>query len=220
MSQSGKMSSIRGETIPHKPGRLRIPVWRLIALMALLACLGGFAAYGFDENGLRFGSQLAWRFACLVYFAAITAGPLSRLIPWETLRRVAKERHQLVWGFCASFGVYIASLIVPNTLTPASLDHEGMTIGMALFALFGAVLTMVIAYTATRPRNLGESRRAILGVGLSYFWLTYTLTALSHLSGPDGFYGISLILMLVALLVRFAGNFAAKMRPQEEASRS
>ncbi|HWF63565.1 MAG TPA: hypothetical protein VN685_03015 [Rhizomicrobium sp.] len=198
----------------------RLPLWGLIALSATLVSLGGFAVRGFDENGLRFGNQLAWRFACLMYFAAIIAGPVMRLVPWQRLRQAADAERQLIWGFCTSFGVYLASLIVPNTLTPQSLDHEGMTFGMALFAIFGAALTMVIAYVASPQPGLGEqSRRAILGAGLSYYWLAYVLIGLSHLSGPhrpDAFYGFSVMLMLVALLVRFADNFSAKKTHREE----
>jgi hypothetical protein len=224
MSQSGKILTVPGETLPQGLSHLRIPFWGLIALAAVLVCLGGFAAHGFNENGLRFGNQLAWRFACLVFFAAAIAGPVTRLVPWEWLRRAGQERHQLIWGFCASIGVYLASLIVPNTLTPVSLDHEGLTAGMALFVIFGAALTMVIAYVASPRSNLGEqSRKTLLAVGMSYFWLAYALTALSHLSGPhrpDGFYGASLILMLAALLMRFVDNFVKKMRQPEAASQS
>jgi hypothetical protein len=224
MSQPGKILGVPGAPFPQNLSHFRIPVWGLIALAAVLVCLGGFAAHGFDENGLRFGNLLVWRFACLVFFAAAIAGPVTRIVPWEWLRRAGQERRQLIWGFCASIGVYLASLIVPNTLTPPSLDHEGLTAGMALFAIFGAALTMVIAYVASPRSNLGEqSRKTLLGVGLSYFWLAYTLTALSHLSGPhrpDAFYGFSLILMLAALLARFVDNFVTKMRKPEAVPQS
>ena len=49
----------------------------------------------------------------------------------------------------------------------------------------------------------------------SFFWLTYALTGLAHLSGPhrpDGFYGLSLSLMILALLLRFADRLWAKLR--------
>jgi hypothetical protein len=220
MSGSGKHLALHGVAAFQGLTHRRLPLWGLIALSATLVSLGGFAVRGFDENGLRFGNQLAWRFACLMYFAAIIAGPVMRLVPWQRLRQAADAERQLIWGFCTSFGVYLASLIVPNTLTPQSLDHEGMTFGMALFAIFGAALTMVIAYVASPQPGLGEqSRRAILGAGLSYYWLAYVLIGLSHLSGPhrpDAFYGFSVMLMLVALLVRFADNFSAKKTHREE----
>ena len=183
MSGSGRQKAFRGAAILQGLTHRRFPLWGLIALSATLISLGGLAVRGFDENGLRFGNQLAWRFALLVYFAAIVAGPVMRFVP--RLGQAAEVQRQLIWGFCASFAVYLASLIVPNTLTPPSLDHEGLTFGMALFAIFGAALTTVVAYVASPQPSLSErSRRAILGTGLSYYWLAYTLTGLSHLSGP------------------------------------
>ena len=220
MSGPGKLLTFHGAAVVQGLAQRRFPPWCLIALAAILVSLGGFAARGFDENGLRFGNQLAWRFASLVYFAAIVAGPVMRLIPWSRLRPSTNVERQLIWGFCASVGVYLVSLIVPNTLTLPSLDHEGLTFGMALFAIFGAALTIVIAYVTSPQPSLGDqSRRAILATGLSYYWLAYMLIGLSHLSGPhrpDGFYGFSVMLMLTALLIRFADNFIAKRRQRED----
>lgn len=222
MSRPGKNLAFRG--VPFRPrfAHFGIPLWGLIALTAGVICFGGFAVHGFDENGLRLGNQLAWRFACLVFFIAIIAGPVTRLLPWEKFRRADSEGPQLIWGFCASFGVFLASLIIPNTLTPPPLDHQGLSFSMALFAIFGAALTMMVAYVASPQRGLGErSRRVILGAGLSYYWLAYTLTGFSRLSGPhrpDAFYGWSVMLMLVALLLRFADNFIAKKTIRDDRS--
>jgi hypothetical protein len=57
-------------------------------------------------------------------------------------------------------------------------------------------------------------RRILLGAGLCCFWLAYALTGLEHISGPhrpDGFYGVSILLMIAALLLRFADDFAANI---------
>ena len=86
----------------------------------------------------------------------------------------------------------------------------------------------VIVTHASNPRSAGpdeirqaaarvgeKSRRALLSVASSFFWLTYALTGLAHLSGPhrpDAFYGVSLSLMIIALLLRFADRFVAKLR--------
>lgn len=196
------------------------PLWGMIAVVTAILSLTGFAARGFHDNGLRLGSQLAWRFTVLVYFVAIIARPLLRLIPGGWFQRFGWMQRQLLWGFCASFGVFLASVLVPNTLMPVLPDREGgLTTGMVVFVAFGAVLTLVIAYAASPQRNLGEkSRKTILGVGLSYFWLAYTLSSLSHLSGPhrpDGFYGASVMLMVVALLLRFADQFLARMHVRD-----
>lgn len=215
------MVAIENGVVLSKVGRVhfpRLPGWTVIALAAALFCLGGFAVRGFSDNGLRLGSELVWRFTCLIYFAAIVAGPLARLIPSKTLRQICEERRQLIWGFCASFGVYLASVLMPNTLTPPGLDRDGVTAGMSVFVAFGAMLAIVVAYTASRQAAhfLGEkSRGAMLGVGMACFWLSYSLTGLAHISGPhrpDAFYGFSLSLMVIALLLRFADRFAQRIR--------
>ncbi len=215
------MVAIEQGTALAEAGRFHVPrprAWVVIAVIAALAGLGAFAGRGFSENGLRLGSEMIWRFTCFVFFAAIIAGPLARLIPSQTLRRICEQRRQLIWGFCASFGVYLASLVVPNLLTPSGLHRTGLTAGMTIFTVFGAGLTLAIACTAGRRAALfpgGTVRHVILGVGLSTFWLAYALTGLAYISGPhrpDAFYGFSLSLMIVALLLRFADRFAAGIR--------
>lgn len=212
------MAWIDHRSFSPPPGRLRfahLPGWALVASASALICLMGFAARGFGDNGLRLGSELAWRFTFLIYFAAVTAGPLTRLVPSRVLRRICDRRRQLIWGFCASFAVYLASVLVPNT-TPLSPERDAT--GASVFILFGAALILVIAYAAGDgvALFLGErAKRTLLGVGLSTFWLIYAAAGLAHISGPhrpDVFYGVSLGLMIAALLLRFADSFATGFR--------
>jgi hypothetical protein len=108
--------------------------------------------------------------------------------------------------------------MVPNTIRPVTLHHEGLTLGMLVFVGFGAGLVAVIAYSISRQAECflgGPARRAILTTGIAYFWLAYSLTGLSHISGPhrpDIYYGLSLSLMVVALLLHFADHFVRKWR--------
>ena len=60
---------------------------------------------------------------------------------------------------------------------------------------------------------MGEKlRRTFLGTATIYFWLCYAVMGLAHISGPhrpDAFYGISLCLMVAALLARYADHWVA-----------
>jgi hypothetical protein len=185
-------------------------------MAAALLGLSVMAAHGFDDDGVRLGSQITWRFASFVFFAAVAAGPLCRLIPLEVCKRLDGARRQLIWSFCASYAVFLASLLLPNSL--GGVTHDDATAGMILFSLFGGLAVVVMAYAASRhaAAQVGEkSRLALLSVAASFFWLTYALTGLAHLSGPhrpDAFYGVSLSLMIIALLLRFADRFVAKLR--------
>jgi hypothetical protein len=200
----------------------RLRAWMFIAIAATLLSAGGWAARGFTENGLRLGSEFAWRFTFLIYFLAIVAGPLGRLVPSPFLRRLGQKRCQLIWGFCASLGVYLLGVLLPNLLVPTGPDEEGLTGGMTMFVLFGAALSGVIAFAASRRAALflGEKARGtVLGVGLSTMWLVYVLSGLAQGIGPQRhglFYGASLGLMTAALLLGLADRMAVKLRGRRE----
>jgi hypothetical protein len=185
-----------------------------IAFLAVVLVLGAIVGRGFTENGLRLGSQFAWRYASLVFFAALAAGPLCRLAARVFPGFSAPESlsRRLVWGFCASYGVYLLSVFLPNVIRPSA--------GAALMVLFGATVVAVMAVTAAPLTRLGRPpivpqkiRRTLLCLAAAYFWMCYALMALARISGPhrpDAFYGISLSLMVLGLLVRYADHWAAR----------
>ena len=196
--------------------RLRLNLGQLvggIALGAAVLVLGSILLRGFAENGFRLGSQLAWRYASFVFFAALVAGPACRvaahfvpsLTPPKSLSR------KLVWGFCASYGIYLLSVFVPNVIRPSA--------GAALMVLFGGSVALVMAATAAPLKPLGDKaiipeniRRVFLAAATIYFWLCYSLMALARISGPhrpDDFYGLSLCLMVVGLLARYADRWVS-----------
>jgi hypothetical protein len=196
--------------------RLRVGLNALvgaIAMGAVLLVLGALLARGFADNGFRLGSQLAWRYTAFVFFAALVAAPLGRILarffpgmqPPESLSR------RLVWGFCASYGVYLVSVFLPNVI------H--LSAGATLMVLFGGTVAAVMAVSILPLKRLGDNplaghkvRRVLLGTAAIYFWSCYAVMALARISGPhrhDAFYEISLSLMLVALLVRYADRFMA-----------
>ena len=195
--------------------KVKIPFFGFVAAAAACLAFATMARYGFDDSGLRLASELDWRFASFVFFAAAAIGPVSRLIPYGPFRQLGGLRRQVIWSFCASYAVFLGAMLLPNML--GGVTHDDSTLGMAMFSLFGGGAAAVMAYAATRDAaaRLGEkARRALLSVAASFFWLTYALTGLAHLSGPhrpDGFYGLSLSLMILALLLRFADRFRAKL---------
>jgi hypothetical protein len=188
----------------------------LIALAAAATFLLASSALvweGFDGNGLRAASAIATRFASLVFFAAIIAGPLCRLFPAKVFRAYGVMRRDVLLAFCASYGVYILTILGPNLL-----GAGGLTPGMVLFAAFSTVIlvTMAAASTGWVEIHLGKpAQRTILGVAAAYFWLSFALVGLAHLDGPhrpDGYYGCCLLLMIAALLLRFADSFIIHMK--------
>ena len=213
--------------------RLRIPLHlKPLTLGPLVAVLGGIALLlvlgailfrGFSENGFRLGSQLAWRYTSLVFFAALVAGPACRIAAhfFPQLTPPPSLGRKLVWGFCASFGVYLLSVFLPNVIQ--------LSAGATLMTLFGSGVVLVMAATAAPIKRLGgeaiipeKFRRVLLGVAVIYFWLCYCVMALARISGPhrpDDYYGISLCLMVVGLLARYADRWVSfAQKPAKSAS--
>ena len=195
--------------------KIKLPLAGFVGGAAACLTLGVMARFGFSDQGLRLGSEFAWRFASIVFFAAASIGPVCRLLPLGALK-LAGLRRQAIWSFCASYGVFLAAMLLPNTL--GGVTHDDESLGMILFSLFGGGAALVLAWSASQAavERLGEkARRALLSVAASFFWLTYALTGLAHISGPhrpDAYYGLSLSLMILALLFRFADRLAASFR--------
>ena len=213
----------------RKVPRLKLTLGPLVAGIALVAIaltLGAILARGFSENGFRLGSQLAWRYTCFIFFAVLVGEPVCRLavrffpafkIP-ESLVSGTLGR-KLIWGFCASYGVYLLSVFLPNVIR--------LSAGATLMVLFGGGVVIVMALAAVPLRRLNgkaghleKARRAMLVTATAYFWLCYSIMALARISGPhrpDAFYDISLSLMLVGLLTRYADRWFSD-RPAQKVS--
>jgi hypothetical protein len=180
-----------------------------IAVVGVALVLGAILARDFSENGFRLGSQLAWRYASFIFFAVLVADPACRMAArfFPHFQPPAKIGSRLTWGFCASYGVYLLSVFLPNVLHPS--------LGATLMVLFGGGVVLVMALTAVPLRRFNgprweKARRALSGTAIAYFWLCYSIMALARISGPhrpDAFYDISLSLMLVGLLVRYANRW-------------
>lgn len=198
-------SILLGGRKPVLSGVRRLPPAVLIGAAAVAVVLGSQALRGFSENGFRLGSENAWRFTFFVFFAALIAGPVKRLGARFVPALEKFDSCQIVWGFCASYGVFLASLLVQPVMP--------LTPGLGLFIILSTMVILVMALSLSRRamRVLGErARHTLLGVAAAYFWLCYSAIALAHISGPhrpDAFYDVSVSLMVAALLVRYADHF-------------
>jgi hypothetical protein len=188
-----------------------------IASIAAVLVLGSILLRGFSGNGFRLGSQLAWRYTCLVFFTALVSGPLCRLTAHFLPAWTAPETlgRKLIWGFAASYGIYLLSVFLPNVIE--------LSAGASLMTLFGSLVVLVMAACAAPIKRLGgktilpeKIRRVLLGIALAYFWLCYVVMALARISAPylpDAFYIISLCLMIAGLLVRYAERWISGKEP-------
>jgi hypothetical protein len=195
--------------------RFRLSLTPLVAVIAMISAalvFGALISRGFSDNGFRLGSQWAWRYACFVFFVALVGGPVCRI--FARLRPdfppPASLSRRLVWGFCASYGIYLLSVFLPHVIHPSA--------GATMMVLFGGLVALVMALSVVPLARLGrrpvmeKARRALLVTATGYFWLCYAIMALSRISGPhrpDAFYDISLNAMVIGLLIRFADRWLA-----------
>jgi hypothetical protein len=187
------------------------PLVGAIAVLAVGLVFGAIVARGFSENGFRLGSQLAWRYTTIIFVAALVSAPVCRIAARLRPGFACPESlgRKLTWGFCASYGVYLLSVFLPNVLE--------LSAGATLMTLFGGMVTAVMALTAAPIKRLGKkpvignrSRRVLLGIATIYFWCCYVVMALSRLTAsdrPDAWYGFSLGLMLVVVAVRYGDRW-------------
>lgn len=186
---------------------------------AVALVLGTILARGFSENGFRLGSQLGWRYASFVFFAVLVADPACHIAArfFPAFKAPESLGRRLTWGFCGSYGVYLLSVFLPNVIRPS--------LGATIMVLFGGGVSLVMALTAAPWRGRdGEvarwekARRAMQGTAIAYFWLCYSIMALARISGPhrpDAFYDISLSLMVVGLLARYADRWFSAWQPAQ-----
>jgi hypothetical protein len=80
----------------------------------------------------------------------------------------------------------------------------------------GALLVMLASVHEKAARFFGKQAYCFLDrAALVYFWSLFGFAAFDHLVGPsrpDAFFGFSLILLVVGLLVRFADAFIAQRK--------
>jgi hypothetical protein len=198
-----------------KVSRFKPSLTPLVAGIAVISAglvLGALMSRGFSDNGFRLASQWAWRYACFVFFAALVAGPACRILArfHPDFTPPASLSRRLVWGFCASYAIYLLSVFLPHVVHPSA--------GATIMVLFGGLVALVMALSVvplarlSRRPVMEKARRAMLVLATGYFWLCYSIMALARISGPhrpDAFYDISLNVMVIGLLIRFADRWFA-----------
>jgi hypothetical protein len=203
--------------------RVFAPAWDVgrrkttLALIATAAALAigaaAFVRHGGDGNAARFAAQMVFRASSFAFLLYYLATPLGRLVRSRPTLLVARERVGLALAFACTHVVFLGLTVMP--------DYEnGMRIPLATlaFAAFSMLILGVMLLGEYAGRAGAEWRpalRAMEAVGVCYFWLTFACDDLSHVYGPhrpDGFYGASLVVLVVALLARFADSFKEHYR--------
>lgn len=196
-----------------QPGRRKTTLALAGTAIALSVAVVAFLMHGGDRNAARYAAQLVFRASSLAFLVYYLAMPLARLVRSRQTLTLAREHVGLALAFVCSYAVFLGCVLVPEYMAGARIPLTTLA-----FCVFSAVVLGVVLmgeYANRADPEWRTSLRAMECIGVAYFWLTYAVNDLDHLYGPhrpDGYYGISLTVLVLALLVRFADSFLQRYR--------
>jgi hypothetical protein len=179
-------------------------------ILAVLIAWVSFLARGGDRNSARFAASVVLYASSLAFVAYYIAGPLSRLIHSKATRVLGEERFALAYGFVGMTGVYIACILIPDYMTSARVSLPTLA-----YVIFTALVSAVFLLSAGNKRaHKSVTLRSLQSMSSGYFWLAFAFVDLDRMVGPQrpetNPYGISLLLLVAALMIRFADAFAQR----------
>jgi hypothetical protein len=183
------------------------------AATALIIAIATFVMGGRDINAMRASAMMVFRASSAAFLLFYLAGPISRLIRTRATVALARERTGLALAFAAMYAVFLACLIAPDILTGTRVPLANLT--LAAFSSLILAVVLMGERAALAASSWRSALRTMEMVGVAYFWAAYAVNDLDHLSGPhrpDGYYGASLTVLCLALLVRFADSFWQRYR--------
>ncbi len=184
-----------------------------LVLISALLVVGSLTLGGGDGSLWPLAAEMVSRFSLLIFVAAMVVEPIARLIPSAVTRAAALERSSLILGFVAASAISLICVAAPS-----ELGGEPMTIPAIAYCLLTAGILTVMLFSGhpATIRFLGAPAwRSLQRISTAYFWLAFALTGIGHLVGPhrpDDWHGVALLLLVAALILRFADTFAAHLK--------
>jgi hypothetical protein len=163
-----------------------------------------FLLRGGDMNAARFAANVVLYAASLVFILYYVALPLSRLIRSTATEALGEERFALAYGFAGVMGVYLVCTLVPETLAGGHVSLPTLA-----YAVLTSLVAAVFLISAGSKRAANSvTLRSLQSLSSGYFWFAFAVVDLDRMVGPhrpDGHvFGISILLLVGALLIRFA----------------
>jgi len=198
------------EFAPRWNPRQRIVGLATGVTLGVLAAWISFLYQGGDMNAARFASSVVLFSASIMFSLYYIAGSVARLIRSDVTQAFGEERFAMAYGFAGIMGVFLASIVMPDFLLSARVPLPTL-----VYVIFTAMVGAVFLMSAGNKRtDRSVTLRTLRGVSSAYFWLAFAFIDMDRMIGPHrpdaNPYGISLLLLVVALLIRFADAFAQK----------
>jgi hypothetical protein len=185
---------------------------------AVCAAAGPLAFLGFAYEGWSLADRATDEFAGLLFLVPFLAGAAATLFPNRLKGFAAIDARSLSLGFVAAYAIHLIVAVLSATADTGRL-------GVNAAAAFGFQLLILSVMAATSGAwfaGLMDRRfcRRLHSIAVWFFWLAYTFAYIGHFDGPhvpDASYGVGLMALIAALMVRFAAALkAAWVRPVAE----
>lgn len=166
-----------------------------------------FNQAGGGESGARTVSNLIANTASLLFVLYYVAGALGRLIQLPSVGFLEREEPAFAGAFVGTYGAFLFWVLEPGLTPGARLPATTLA--------FAVLSTAVLLGLARSRAARSAAGRAIRSLSIGYFWIAFALADLDRLIGPhrpERFYGLSLLLLAVAVVIRFADDFARRAR--------
>jgi hypothetical protein len=203
-----------GMPAPVPVGRRKLVIAFAGTGLAVFLAMGAFLLRGGGTIGSGFAARVVLAAASLGFVIAYVARPLARLFPLPATQILGRERAGLVQAFAGMYAVFLTCIVLPYFLT-----GEAIPLPTSAFAVISAFILAVMLFSTSTLRILGSrAGRTMLGLANAYFWCAFAASDLDQMVGPhratlfDAFYRLSLGLLVLALLVRFADAFMERRR--------
>lgn len=180
--------------------------WHIVGFSALtVSTIIGiiWLFHGIDEQGMRMAIRATGRTSTLLFLSAFIASSLHKLwsIPFSIW--LLKNRRYLGISMAVSHTYHAIALFGLWIVTAGTAPHLGS------LGTFGYVLLIAMTVTSfKRPAAwLGKRGWKILhSTGMHFFWLGFLFEYSSNLSKSMPIYSSFIILLVLAIMLRFAAS--------------
>lgn len=162
-------------------------------------------------DGAQAARELVTRFSTLLFVCSLLVVPLARLVPTRPFSALALMSGNLRLSFVTAFVFSLACILMP-----AAVAGEALSASSLLYIGFNGLVLLVMLFPTNRTAThlMGAaSWRAIQLMATVYFWLSFVVSALVHITRHNDtavWYPFVLTLLVASLGASIAARFCGK----------
>lgn len=184
----------------------------LVLASSLAVGIATLFLHGADGRAWFAATENVSRFSAMVFLVLFAGEPIAYFLPSTTPLSRERNRKAIDAAFLCAYATYLAFLVARLTFAPSASAIE-----TAILCTAASVAPVALAWSSAggKTAQRGIARSAVRTAAIVWFWLVFVAGDIDHLYGPhrpDRYFGISLLLLTGALLLRFAAALVRKLR--------